>query len=92
MDLGSLLKEARRRGAETEETSETNVYLVTDFRQRDWLTGDGKARSEVVAQIMDMHPDREHLTVFSLGPRDTENLAVVEILRRDRLSDRKSVV
>ena len=86
MDLGGLLEEARRRAAETEETSQTDVYLVTDFRQRDWLTEDGKARSEVVAQIMDMHPDREHLTVFPLGPRDSENLAVVEILRKDRLS------
>lgn len=86
MDLGVLLQEARRRAAETEETGETDLYLITDFRQRDWLTEDGAGRSEVAVQIMEMHPDQEHLTVFSLAPDDNDNLTVVEVLRKDRLS------
>jgi hypothetical protein len=85
MNLGEVVKETRRRAAEVKEAARTRYYLVTDWRSWDWLMEDGKPRAGLLAELLAMPTDREHLEVVVVGG-DSQNLAVTAVRRLDRIA------
>ena len=89
LDPGPLLEAARLRVAEAEAasgTSRARITLLTDFRRHDFVGDDGQAQSDVVAQILALDALAQHLDVRIVGPRDQDNLAVVDVRRQDRFA------
>lgn len=86
MNLGAVLAEARRRAVAVPEASRTRYYLASDLRAWDWLTEDYKARPALLAELLAMPMDREHVEVLAVGGNDSQNLAVAAVRRLDRLA------
>lgn len=83
-DLAALLSQARHRIDNAAEASRAEIYLITDFRAIDWLTDGGKPRPALLKELMALEPEHERLTVVSVAPADSENLAVVGVRRAGR--------
>ena len=83
-DLAGLITQARYRISQRPEASHSEIYLITDFRVADWLMDGGEPRPAVMKALMGLDPERERLTVMSVAPDDSDNLAVVRVRRGGR--------
>ena len=50
-DLAALLAQARLRIEEAAQASRAEIYLITDFRETDWLTDEGKTQAGAVEGV-----------------------------------------
>jgi hypothetical protein len=78
-DVAAVLRAAIARIEASKEAGLAEILMVTDFRQVDWLTSEGKARPEIAALLAGLDPSKVKLKLAQVGPRDAENLAVVEV-------------
>ena len=62
-----------------------HYYLVTDSRHHDFVV-DGKPAPGVLKHLQEMDAAHAKLTTILVGPRETENLGVAAVRRRDRLA------
>ncbi len=81
-----LLQKAQEFAGQAEGAGATSYYLITDSRLHDWLTRDGKGRPAVLRHLQTMDPDKQSLVVEIVGARDTSNLAITSVSRKDRLA------
>lgn len=83
-DLAALVAQASARIAEAEQAAQAEIYLITDLREVDWLTKAGKPVPALQKELMALDPESVRLTVISVAPKDTENVAVVGVRREGR--------
>lgn len=87
-DLAAALAQARKLAAGTPECKRTQITLLSDCRQVDWLQADGQPRADLVAQLQQLDKDTQALRVLAVGGRDAENLAVATVRVKDRVVTR----
>ena len=84
-DLGKALAATVERAREVQEASRTEYYLVGDRRSLDWTALDDQPRPALLSVLSAMAPDKEHITVLTVGGKHG-NVAVVDVKLIDRLA------
>ncbi len=84
-DLGKALQTTVERAAEVEDATRVEYYVVGDGRAWDWATPDDKPRPPLLRALSSLDPEREHVTVLTVGGQH-HNLAVVDVRLQDRLA------
>ena len=84
-DLGKALNATVQRAREVQDASRTDYYLVGDLRSWDWATLDDKPRAALLSALSSMSPDKEHVTVLTIGGKHS-NVAIVDVKLIDRLA------
>ena len=83
---GEVLAAAKKWAMEkNKEARDHHYYLVTDSRHHDFVT-DGKPTPGVLKHLEEMDPAHGKLTMILVGPKETGNLGITAVRRRDRLA------
>jgi uncharacterized membrane protein len=92
LDAGDFLAAAKKWGVEKKkDAGDVHYYLITDSREHDFLT-DGKPGTNVLKHLEEMDPAHQQMTLMLVGPKETDNLGITAVRRRDRLAMAKASV
>lgn len=86
VDLRTLLTAARKHAEEKKkDAGDFHYHLLTDSRVTDILPS-GKPNPALVKHLQEMDPNHAQFSVKLLGNKETDNLGITAVRRRDRLA------
>lgn len=86
LNAGKFLAAAKKWASEkAEEARDHHYYVITDSRIQDFVK-DGKPDPGVLKHLQEMDAAHGQVTVLLVGPKETDNLGITSVRRRDRLA------